>query len=78
MSVIYEGERFPSEKPIFKYNYEVFPLGTFTIDKFDWRMNIKVGDYVDYEFQKSFWKKVKVIEVEDQGEIEKSEKIITL
>lgn len=54
-----------SEKSISKSSLEVYPHGHFTKDKFEWRLNLKKGDKVDYALLPDLWKNMEIVEVID-------------
>lgn len=53
-------DRASADRNIDKNAFELAPLGTYTKDDWDWRLNIKVGDEVDYEESSGCWEKIKV------------------
>ena len=46
--VVFLNDRSTSSRNIDKYSYEIVPLNTYTQDDYDWRLNLTVGDKVDY------------------------------
>lgn len=43
------NDQLSTNRNIDKTSFEVVPLNTFTLNDFDWRLNLKAGDKVDYE-----------------------------
>lgn len=56
-------DRNSADRNVDKRGFELAPAGTFTKDDWDWRLNVKVGDWVDYEESPGSWLKIKVEEV---------------
>ena len=56
------NDRKSMDRSIDKKCFELAPVGTFTAD-YDWRLNLKAGDEVDYEESSGYWRRAKVEEV---------------
>jgi len=63
LAVSYLNDRRTSDRSMSKANMEIFPLKTYTKDNFDWRLELKAGDKVDYSPVANVWKLTPVVQV---------------
>lgn len=63
LAVTYLNDRRTSDRSMSKANMEIFPLKTYTENNFDWRLDVKAGDKVDYCIVANVWKQCTVMQV---------------
>lgn len=62
--VMFINDKTTSSRNIDKTSFEIVPVGTYTKDDWDWRLNVKVGDKIDYEIS-SGWFTAEIEEVKE-------------
>jgi hypothetical protein len=52
--VVFENDRSTTSRNVDKTSFEIVPLYTYTKDDYDWRLNLKIGDKIDYEMTRGW------------------------